>query len=127
MSFEEHNKKARITRANNVMKKLIDDSKELEELKNGIQMYRTSDNKLVRVHAILVADIMDRPERCTITGILGHGGNWTKLWKHSLDLNIEKALSCDQCWSKRLNKMNEFYLGGANDFKIEFYKCANFN
>ena len=37
MTFEEHNKKAKITRANNVMKKLIDDSKELEELKASLK------------------------------------------------------------------------------------------
>ena len=57
-------------------------------------MYRTSTNTLVRVYAILVADIMDRPERSIMTGILGHGGKWSKCWKYSLDLDLSKVVSC---------------------------------
>ena len=35
-------------------------------------MYLISDNKLDRVHAILVADIIDRPKRSTMTRIFRH-------------------------------------------------------
>ena len=100
---------------------------ELEELKNGIQMYRASDNKLVRVHAILVADIMDRPERSTMTGILGHGGKWSKRWKYSLELNLSKGVSCQRCWNNRLRQIKDFYEGKTKEFNMECSRCANFN
>ena len=70
---------------------------------------------------------MDRPERSTMTGILGHVGKWSKRWKYSLELNLSKGVSCQQCWNNRLRQIKDFYEGKTKEFNMECSRCANFN
>lgn len=53
--------------------------KDLEDLRNSIQIYQRILNKLVRVYAILASDIMDRPKIRKMTRILRYSGKWSKL------------------------------------------------
>ena len=79
------------------------------------------------MHAILVAEIMYRPERITMTEIIRHGGKGSKIWKYSLDLNLSKGVPCQRFWNNRLRQIKDFYEGKIKEFNMECSRCANFN
>ena len=75
---------------------------ELQQLKSPTFMYSKSTNSNIPVVVKVLAISADRPERCAINCMLGHGGNTSRRWRYSAYVNQNKLKSCTRCMRSRI-------------------------
>ena len=78
--------------------------KELEDLSKGKWMYSGKYKSRVFVITKLLVMSADRPERNSLTQILGHNGLTTRRWKYTSFIRQDKLPSCKFCLMKRLSQ-----------------------
>ena len=81
-------------------------AKEIIELKKGKWMYSGKYNSRVFVTTQIFVMSADRPERNSLSHIMGHTGHATKRWKFAGIINQNKLPSCSTCLKIRLSKNN---------------------
>ena len=65
----------------------------------------TNSNIPVVVKTLVIS--ADRPERCALNCMLGHGGITSRRWRYSAYINQMKLRSCKQCFHRRVMSVTE--------------------
>ena len=79
-------------------------AREIDDLSNGKWMYSGKYKRRIFVITKVLVMSADRPERNSLTHLLGHGGLTTRRWRHTAYINQEKMPSCKMCCNKRLSR-----------------------
>ena len=82
-------------------------SRELKQLESPTFMYCKSTNSNIPVVVKILAVSADRPERCALNCMLGHGGITSRRWRYSAYVNQTKLRSCKKCFTQRVRSMDE--------------------
>ena len=80
---------------------------ELKELSSPTYMYCKATNNNIPVVVKVLAISADRPERCALNCMLGHGGTTSRRWRYSAYVNQSKLKSCRQCLRERIKSSRE--------------------
>ena len=75
---------------------------ELKRLETPTYMYCRATNTNIPVVVKILAISADRPERCALNCMLGHGGLTTRRWRYSAYIDQPKLKSCSSCLKHRL-------------------------
>ena len=79
---------------------------ELQQLKSPTFMYSKSTNSNIPIVVRVLAISADRPERCAINCMLGHGGHTSRRWRYSAYVNQKKLKSCSRCMRSRIMSLS---------------------
>ena len=80
---------------------------ELKQLQSPTFMYCKAVNADIPVIVKVLAISADRPERCALNSMLGHGGMTSRRWRYSAYVNQSKLKSCQQCFLQRVSTVDE--------------------
>ena len=80
--------------------------KELNVLESPTFMFCKATNSNIPVVVKVLAISADRPERCALNCMLGHGGTTTRRWRYSAYVNQKKLKSCTRCLRQRIISLN---------------------
>lgn len=89
-------------------------AKEIIDLKNGKWMYSGKYKRRVFVMTQILVMSADRPERNSLSHIMGHTGHPTKRWKYTGMINQNKLPSCLECLKIRFSKNTTSYQENVN-------------
>ena len=98
---------------------------EIRRLKECKLRYSSLHKKYVPVIVETMTISADRPERSSLNRLLSHCGNSTKRWMYSELIDRNKLKSCDNCFKRRVELLNEEKYTYLNQFKCR--KCCDWN
>ena len=84
--------------------------KQLKKLESPTYMYSKETNSNIPIVVKVLAISADRPERCALNCMLGHGGITSRRWRYSAYINQEVLKSCKSCLKQRLLSVHNKHL-----------------